>query len=382
MPAYFERTRAALRHLLGGRPAPQAAASPAVSVPIGGDLVFTDGRVAFAYPDRAATDATAWLDLLDAALERNAPIAASALDALRGQAGRRSAETLLGGREERSRLIGLLRPRPGLSARLQELRACGLLGALLPEFYADGAETHSLAAIGNLERLLEQSDLSATRFGSMLRELHSPELVVLAVLLHQASASKEHDPAKAALLAPAVLERLQLDGNARHVVRFLIENQLRMAQVAFRQDTSDPEVVARFAAALASAAQLNPLSTEEHLKMLCLLTVGDLGAAGREPLTSWKAELLWRLFVDTYNHLTMAYGDDVIDRDAAVRTALHQNRPRTSRRPSSSSFSKGCRSATSRCSTPPASTSTSASGGTSGPTTSIRSSAGKARRGS
>ena len=61
--------------------------------------------------------------------------------------------------------------------------------------------------------------------------------------------------------------------------------------------------------------------------MLCLLTVADVRASGRDGLTSWKAELLWRLFVDTYNHLTMAYGDEVIDRNAAARTALHTGRP-------------------------------------------------------
>ena len=61
--------------------------------------------------------------------------------------------------------------------------------------------------------------------------------------------------------------------------------------------------------------------------MLTLLTLSDLGASGQTPLTSWRTELLWRLFVDTYNHLTMAYGDEVIDRDAATRTALHRARP-------------------------------------------------------
>src|SRR5262249_18314370 len=121
--------------------------------------------------------------------------------------------------------------------------------------------------------------------------------------------------------------RLLLENDVRHAVEFLIENQNQMAQFAFRQDTSDPAVIARFAGALTTAAQLNSINSEEHLKMLSLLTLGDLGASGRTPLTSWRAELLWRLFVDTYNHLTMAYGDEVIDRDAATRTALHVARP-------------------------------------------------------
>src|SRR5262249_29296602 len=118
-----------------------------------------------------------------------------------------------------------------------------------------------------------------------------------------------------------------IEADPRFAVDFLIENQLQMVQLAFRQDAGDSDVVSRFASLVNAAAQLNSITTEEHLKMLCLLTVGDLGAAGREPLTSWKAELLWRLFVDTYNYLTMAYGDEVIDRNAAARTALHRDRP-------------------------------------------------------
>src|SRR4029077_20259969 len=55
--------------------------------------------------------------------------------------------------------------------------------------------------------------------------------------------------------------------------------------------------------------------------------VGAPGGGAGEPLTSWRAELLWRLFVDTYKHLTIAYGDEVIDRDAAARTGLHRDRP-------------------------------------------------------
>ncbi len=53
--------------------------------------------------------------------------------------------------------------------------------------------------------------------------------------------------------------------------------------------------------------------------MLCLLTLADVEAVSRETLTPWKEELLWRLYVDTYNHLTVAYGDEVIDMHAGRR---------------------------------------------------------------
>ena len=44
--------------------------------------------------------------------------------------------------------------------------------------------------------------------------------------------------------------------------------------------------------------------------MLCLLTLADVEAVSPETLTPWREELLWRLYVDTYNHLTLRYGDE------------------------------------------------------------------------
>jgi [protein-PII] uridylyltransferase len=78
-----------------------------------------------------------------------------------------------------------------------------------------------------------------------------------------------------------------------------------MSMVAFRRDTEDPETVRRFATLV---------GVEERLKMLCLLTLADVDAVSLETLTPWKEELLWRLYVDTYNQLTLGYGDELIDR--------------------------------------------------------------------
>ena len=69
-----------------------------------------------------------------------------------------------------------------------------------------------------------------------------------------------------------------------------------MSQVAFRRDTEDPEIVREFAALV---------GTEERLKLLCLMTLADVEAVSPDTLTPWKEELLWRLYVDTYNYLTL-----------------------------------------------------------------------------
>ena len=119
-------------------------------------------------------------------------------------------------------------------------------------------------------------------------------------------------------MAVDALDRLQVTGEARETVQFLIRHHLRMSLSAFRRDTEDPEIVKEFA---------HLVGTEDRLKMLCLLTLADIEAVSPETLTPWKEELIWRLYVDTYNQLTQAYGDELIERNQAGLIELLAGRP-------------------------------------------------------
>ena len=66
-----------------------------------------------------------------------------------------------------------------------------------------------------------------------------------------------------------MLDRLELPIDARRTVEFLIRNHLLMSQFAFRRDLDDPHVVKQFA---------DLVGAEERLKMLCLMTLADVGA--------------------------------------------------------------------------------------------------------
>ncbi len=146
------------------------------------------------------------------------------------------------------------------------------------------------------------------------------------------------------------LERLQLDAEARETVLFLIRHHLRMSLVAFRRDTEDPEIVKDFSAFVGN---------EERLKMLTLMTLVDVEAVSPETLTPWKEELLWRLYVDTYNHLTQRYGDEVIERNqAGLERSAEAAARRSHRRRDHADSSRGCRSATSSSSRATSSTAT------------------------
>ncbi len=208
---------------------------------------------------------------------------------------------------------------------------CGLLGRVFPEFQAISwrvvrdfyhkytVDEHTLLTIRNLERIATTDAPSRQRFRGILAELAAPELLVLALLLHDVGKWRDDDHAvESVRMAQEVVERLQLRPQQRETVLFLIRHHLRMSLVAFRRDTEDPDIVTEFAAFI---------GTEERLKMLCLMTLADVEGVSPDTLTPWKEELLWRLYVDTYNHLTQRYGDELIERNQAGLDELLAQRP-------------------------------------------------------
>jgi len=276
--------------------------------------------VRFIDAQEAASRPETWLGAFRAAIDADCPVSEEALACVRQHAGRFTPDDFFPTPHHRGAMLDFLKPRPGLYARLSEMHGSGVLGQMFPEFKAltcrvvrdfyhkYTVDEHTLLTIRNLERLKDRR-----RFSQLLNELETPELLVLALLFHDVGKGRDEDHAvESVRLAQRVLDRFQLQQDARNLVEFLIGNHLKMSLVAFRRDTEDPEIVRQFAALV---------GVETRLKMLCLMTLADIEAVSPDTLTPWKEELLWRLYVDTYNHLTLAYGDEVID---GSRSALSE----------------------------------------------------------
>ena len=146
-----------------------------------------------------------------------------------------------------------------------------------------------------------------------------------------------------------------------------------MSQVAFRRDLDDPHVVAQFA---------HLVGTEELLKMLCLMTLVDVEAVSTTTLTPWKEELLWRLYVETYNHLTLGYGDELVPQDPAGLAVVIAGRPEDISEDELTQFLEGCRAGIWRSSASRRCIATSGSPAASGATKGTRSSRTTTRSGS
>ena len=216
-------------------------------------------------------------------------------------------------------IMDLFRPRPGLYRILTEMYELGILEALFPEFGSIKArvtrdfyhrytvDEHSLMAIRNIEELKEGKPGVDARFATLLEETTQPEILTLALLLHDVGKSREGRHAdRSTRMAAAALRRLCFPPDSIETISFLIQQHLAMTRVIFRRDLEDPRVIDRFA---------DRVGDPDRLRLLCLLTYADIKAVGPGVLKAWTRDLLWQLYVSAYRKLTLGFGVDSVEEE-------------------------------------------------------------------
>ena len=330
MSTYFHHAQIIGRALSAELKTFQAPAHSTV-VPIDEELEQAWDGIRFVDGTRASLQPQTWLRPFELALERELDLSEQVLTCIERHGDRYPPERFFPSIEERDLLLRVLKPRPGLYARLSEMHGRGLLGRLFPEFqkvychvirdfyHKYTVDEHTLLTIRNVEHLLAPRSKSLGRFSALLTETKEPELLVLALLFHDVGkwTDKNHSE-EGARMAVGALRRIRLPEKSIATVEFLIRHHLQMSVAAFRRDTDDPDTVTQFS---------RLVGTEEHLKLLCLLTLADMTGVGPDVMTPWKEEMLWRLFVATYNRLTLKYGDDVIADTGAALEDLYRQLP-------------------------------------------------------
>jgi [protein-PII] uridylyltransferase len=331
MGEYFRHARASAGALTRSRRLIAPAPALSVSRHVGRHFEITADGVRFLDLSRAATQPALWLELFRLALSNGCAVSEQALTCIEQNIDRYTSDDFLATDGDRQLIRSMLYPRPGLYARLSEMHDCGLLDQVFPEFskirgrvirdfhHKYTVDEHTLLTILGIESLWTPDGTGRQRFGSILQEIHAPELLTLALLFHDVGKWRDTEHAQESVrLAQTMLDRLELPTDARRTVEFLIRNHLLMSQVAFRRDLDDPHVVKQFA---------DLVGVEERLKLLCLMTLADVGAVSPDTLTPWKEDLLWRLYVHAYNRLTLGYADDLLQKDPAGLAVIVAGRP-------------------------------------------------------
>lgn len=204
---------------------------------------------------------------------------------------------------------------PHASKALRVMHQTHALEAIFPElkdiealvirdfYHRYTVDEHTLVAIETVLGLLGKKDDS---FGDLASETHELDLLATALLFHDVGKGTpdESHVAVSRRIAERALKRAGISDRAWGVVSFLIDAHLEMSATMNGRDLSDPATVRDVAA---------KTGTVEQLKLLTLLTYGDISAVNPSAMTPWRRQLLWNLYTATYAELT---------RELTVRTSL------------------------------------------------------------
>ena len=202
---------------------------------------------------------------------------------------------------EANRLFLEILRSPKLSFTLRRMSRYGVLGRYLPAFgrivgqmqhdlfHVYTVDEHILMVIRNMRRLvLPRFEKEFPFCHQLARDFARPEILYLGALFHDIGKGRGGDHSELGKKdAKAFCKKVGLSKADGDFVAWLVESHLQMSAVAQKQDLSDIEVIAQFAA---------KVKNERRLTALYLLTVADIRGTSPHVWNSWKAKLLEDLF--------------------------------------------------------------------------------------
>ncbi|CAH0170705.1 Bifunctional uridylyltransferase/uridylyl-removing enzyme [Massilia sp. Bi118] len=197
--------------------------------------------------------------------------------------------------------LRVLQAPSGIVHALRRMNDMGILGRYLPNFrriigqmqhdlfHVYTVDQHIMMVVRNMRRFTMTEHAHEYPFCSQLiANFPRRWLLYVAALFHDIAKGRGGDHSE--LGKQDVLEFCRDHGISQEdteLVVFLVEQHLTMSQVAQKQDTSSPDVIAGFAGLV---------KDERHLTALYLLTVADIRGTSPKVWNAWKAKLLEDLY--------------------------------------------------------------------------------------
>jgi [protein-PII] uridylyltransferase len=198
----------------------------------------------------------------------------------------------------------ILMQRGDVARVLRQMHHVGFLGRYLPEFGAltdlvqheffhlFTADEHTLRCIDQLDALAHSEDPKAGFMQKLFREIDDPYIIYLALILHDTGRAKNqrtHADASATL-ASNVCHRLQIKGERRKRLVFLVDHHLTFWRTATTMNIDDPATIAQFAGAVRNRS---------YMETLLLFSYVDSKGTSAESWNDWKASLMMQLYRST-----------------------------------------------------------------------------------
>jgi len=225
------------------------------------------------------------------------------------------------------RFLSLLSQPGRLGPLLRELHELGVLEKIVPgfaharcllqfnQYHKYTVDEHSFRAVEQCTQLLTDTG----SLGRAYQSLKNKRMLHLALLIHDLGKGYPEDHSElGGRMAEELAARLKLPSTDTDTLKFLVRHHLAMAHLAFRRDTSDEQVILKFA---------HDCGSPEALQMLYVLTACDISAVGPGVWNDWKAEVLSDLYNRVMERLSGespsgTQADRVAERQAAVKAKL------------------------------------------------------------
>ncbi len=211
--------------------------------------------------------------------------------------------------ENRQRFVDFFREPHGITHELRRMNQFGVLGRYLPNFgrivgqmqhdlfHVYTVDEHILFVVRNLRRFTVPEYAHEFPLCSrLISAFERPEILYLAGLFHDVAKGRGGDHSRlGALEARRFCRSHEIRGEDEELLTWLVENHLVMSATAQKQDVSDPDVIAAFAARVRDM---------RHLTGLYLLTVADVRGTSPKVWNAWKGRLLESLYLSTRRYLS------------------------------------------------------------------------------
>ena len=223
----------------------------------------------------------------------------------------------------RALFMTLLRQPVGVTHAFRVMHRYGLLGRYIPAFgrivgqmqhdlfHVYTVDEHILTVLRNVRRLTVPEFAHELPLASrLIADFDKPEVLYLAALFHDIAKGRGGDHSElGAADARRFCRQHGLDRADSELVTWLVRMHLAMSRTAQKEDISDPDVIAAFAAKMGDTRRLTALY---------LLTVADIRGTSPKVWNAWKGKLLEDLFFAAQARL--ARGEEAVA-DIAARQA-------------------------------------------------------------
>jgi [protein-PII] uridylyltransferase len=220
----------------------------------------------------------------------------------------------------------ILRQSQGVTHALRRMNHHGILGHYLPAFgrivgqmqhdlfHVYTVDEHILMVVRNLRRFaLEKHAHEHPLCSKLMKDFARPEVLYLAGLFHDIAKGRGGDHSNLGSAdATRFCRQHGLTREDTELVAWLVEHHLTLSATAQKQDLSDQDVIAAFAA---------KVKNDRYLVALYLLTVADIRGTSPKVWNAWKGKLLEDLFRATRRYMV---GGKIADQVGEIRQQARQ----------------------------------------------------------